>query len=146
FPEVQGVVNTSAPDGQGGWYIGGTFTHVGGEERLRLAHIDSSGQLTSWNPGINAGAVNALVVNNGVIYAGGVFSAAGGGTGATMRNHLAAFDAAGNLLSWNPGVSGGTGTGISALTVFNDVVYAGGWFTAAGGGTGTATRNNLAAF
>jgi hypothetical protein len=30
FPKVAGIVKVVAPDGQGGWYIAGVFTQVGG--------------------------------------------------------------------------------------------------------------------
>src|ERR1700687_3726996 len=41
-PEVsggEGLVQTVAPDGSGGWYIGGLFTHVGAGARNNIAHI-----------------------------------------------------------------------------------------------------------
>src|SRR5690606_41036859 len=74
--------------------------------------------------------------------AGGWFTQAGGKT----RNRLAAFTVAngstsGNsatLLDWNPG----TNSMVSTLAVHDNVLYAGGDFTQAGG----QTRNFLAAF
>ena len=57
FPEVAGglrfdalgahqdAVMAVAADGSGGWFIGGGFTHVGGEPRNRLAHILGDGSL-----------------------------------------------------------------------------------------------------
>src|SRR2546428_163520 len=30
FPKVAGIVRVAIPDGSGGWYIGGSFTYVGG--------------------------------------------------------------------------------------------------------------------
>ena len=39
FPRVDGIVYAVAPDGGGGWYLGGRFTSVGGVARTNLAHI-----------------------------------------------------------------------------------------------------------
>src|SRR2546421_1299111 len=53
-PRVTGDVLSSAADGDGGWYIGGTFTSVGGVARQHLAHIFSDGTLDSnWAPAVN---------------------------------------------------------------------------------------------
>src|SRR5690242_12802200 len=44
FPRVDGGdVLAAAPDGSGGWYIGGTFTGVAGTARSHIAHVFSSG-------------------------------------------------------------------------------------------------------
>ncbi len=130
-------------------YAGGFLTQAGGgtgtTPRSRLAAFDSSGNLTAWNPGAN-GIVRALAVADGTVYAGGEFTQAGGGTGTTLRNYLAAFDAAGSgaiaPTAWNPGAD----YAVYALAVANGTVYAGGLFFQAGGGTGTTPRNKLAAF
>lgn len=34
FPKIKGVVYTSISDGAGGWYIGGSFTQVGGVKSM----------------------------------------------------------------------------------------------------------------
>ena len=53
LPSVTGgSVEAVAPDGSGGWYIGGSFNTVGGLTRDRLAHILANKTVdTSWNPG-----------------------------------------------------------------------------------------------
>ena len=128
-------------------YAGGLFTSAGGSAgteatRNRLAAFDASGNLTAWNPGAN-NRVTVLVVAGGTVYAGGWFTWAGGGSGTTKRNHLAAFDSSGNLTAWNPGVN----ESVNTLAVSDGMLYSGGYFTQAGGGAGTeATRNRLAAF
>src|SRR5690606_38115577 len=106
-----------------------------------LAAFDRQGNLLPWNPGANS-SVNTLAVHNNVLYAGGLFTPAGG----QPREHLAAFTVAnvatpGNpatLLDWNPGANGWVYT----LAVHNNVLYAGGNFTLAGG----QRRERLAAF
>jgi len=78
FPEVTGPVYTSAPDGAGGWYIGGEFTHVDGIPRKNLVRIRADGSLDpAWNPNANSG-VYALAVSGGTVYAGGWFTAIDG--------------------------------------------------------------------
>src|SRR5690606_15496139 len=86
--------------------------------------------------------VDTLAVHDNVLYAGGNFTQAGG----QPRERLAAFTVAngstsGNsatLLDWNPDVN----NYVLTLAVHDNVLYAGGGFTQAGG----QTRNRLAAF
>src|SRR5690606_28604582 len=106
-----------------------------------LAAFDRQGNLLPWNPGANE-RVYTLAVHDNVLYAGGWFSQAGGKT----RNRLAALTVANGatpgdtatLLDWNPGANGWVYT----LAVHDNVLYAGGDFTQAGG----QSRKNLAAF
>src|SRR5262249_59661175 len=76
-PRVLGAVNAVVPDGAGGWYLGGSFTSVGGVARSNLARILSANTVAAWDPGANR-PVYAPAVQSGVVYAGGDFSAAGG--------------------------------------------------------------------
>ena len=62
FPEVGGgSVYAAISDGNGGWYIGGTFTSVDGTARVGLAHITSAGSVA---PGV--GDPNAPGGGNGI--------------------------------------------------------------------------------
>ena len=55
-----GSIVAVAPDGSGGWYIGGAFTSVGGVERNRIAHVLPDGFLdTSWKPNANDSVIAA---------------------------------------------------------------------------------------
>src|SRR6187402_1396866 len=54
FDIPNGNVSTAVPDGSGGWYIGGSFTSIGGQTRNRIARINADGSLHAWNP--NAGS------------------------------------------------------------------------------------------
>src|SRR5439155_13583424 len=56
-PPVAGTVNAVAPDGLGGWYIGGTFTSVGGIPRSNIAHIPPRNTVDSGNPAANRGLI-----------------------------------------------------------------------------------------
>ena len=67
-----GSVQVSIPDGTGGWYVGGTFTSVGGVERPGLAHLTANGALDpDFVPPV-LGQVHALALDGGQLYVGGV--------------------------------------------------------------------------
>jgi putative pyrroloquinoline-quinone binding quinoprotein len=133
YPKVAGTVRTVAPDGSGGWYLGGAFTAVRGQPRNNLARLDAGGNLTAWDPNAN-GEVAVLAVSGGTVYAGGGFTSIGG----RPRNHIAALDAAsGASTAWNPNAD----DSVKALAVGGGTVYAGGNF----GNIGRQPRNYIAA-
>jgi hypothetical protein len=134
FPTVEGVVTAAAPDGSGGWYIGGTFSAVGGVVRTNLARVCSDNTVDPlWNPGPND-TVSVVTVAGNRIYVGGGFTRIGGQT----RNHVAALDpATGEALVWNPNAN----DWVRAIAVEGNRVYVGGEFTR----MGSATRNRIAA-
>jgi WD40 repeat protein len=90
------------PDGDGGWYIGGSFTHVGSMQQARLAHITAAGALdVDFSPSIENGQVNALELSldGTVLYAGGSFNQVDG----ESRNNVAGFlTATGAVTSFDP--------------------------------------------
>jgi hypothetical protein len=125
FPLVAGQVNAVAPDGAGGWYLGGTFTSVGGLARSNLAQVLADNSVSAWNPGTN-GTVRTLVVSGEVVYVGGEFSSAGG----QARGDIAALDAVTGLATaWAPEANGSVRT----LAAGGGIVYAGGQFLSIGG-------------
>lgn len=67
-----GSVETSITDGTGGWYIGGSFTSVGGVLRPGLAHLLADGALDMSFAPPDLGQVKALALDGGRLYAGGV--------------------------------------------------------------------------
>ena len=75
FPDVSGVVSAVAPDGAGGWYVGGTFTSVGGQARTNLAQVDSSGAITAFAPQPNAPVTALASRPGGGVFVGGSFTA-----------------------------------------------------------------------
>ncbi|MFH0992503.1 MAG: T9SS type A sorting domain-containing protein, partial [bacterium] len=90
----------------------------------------------AWSPlgtGINNGTngeVWALAVIGSDLYVGGNFTTTGG----TTANHIAKW----NGSNWSPLISSGNGVNgingmVSALAVIGTDLYAGGWFTSAGG-------------
>ncbi|QQR85982.1 MAG: T9SS type A sorting domain-containing protein [Flavobacteriales bacterium] len=123
-----GDVLCSAPDGAGGWYIGGTFTTVGGVARLRAARINADGTLHAWDPNVNAD-VNSIEVDGGNVYLGGTFTTVGG----QARGRLAAVDAAtGAVLPFFAGQSISPGFNVNDLVVNGSDLIVGGRFSFAG--------------
>jgi hypothetical protein len=138
FPAVPlqgyGGVHVAEPDGAGGWYLGGEFVQVGGEDRPSgLARILADGTVSPWQPTVD-GLVKALAVADGTLYVGGFFQHFAG----QFRHNVAAVDVAtGALLPWNPGTTGIVYT----IEVVDDVVYLGGDFLSVSG----QSRESIAA-
>lgn len=130
-----GIVQCALPDGGGGWYIGGSFTDIGGTTRNRLAHINSDGTLDSWNPNAN-GTVFTMAMDFGELYIGGSFTTVGG----QSRTRIAVLD----LATGTPNTTliSTVNSTVNSIVVANGVVYAGGAFTSVTGGT----RRRLAAW
>ena len=133
YPAVNGwpYEKAAAPDGNGGWYIGGAMSSVGGTSVSRIAHINADGSLDStWHPTVTGGqGVLAIAVYGDVVLLGGSFTAVNG----TARNRIAAIKADGTLLSWNPNAN----SGVMSLELLADTVYVAGNFSSIAG----ATRN-----
>ncbi|MFC3907881.1 delta-60 repeat domain-containing protein [Legionella dresdenensis] len=125
FPRVNGSVYAVISDGNDGWYIGGTFTQVGGITRNRIAHILSDYSVdTTFDPNAN-NSVYALALSGSTVYAGGLFTTIGG----QARRGIAALNASDGLAtSWNPNAN----SFVYALALSGSTVYAGGDFTAIG--------------
>ncbi len=136
-PAVAGTVDAVAPDGAGGWYIGGNFSSVQRQPRNNLAHLDASGNVTAWNPNANA-QVNALLRVGTTIYVGGDFTQVAN----LGRAALAAVDTSGVVTAWNPGVVGGGVSSLAARSAPSLTIYAGGAFSTAG----IVGRSRVAAF
>jgi RHS repeat-associated protein len=131
-------VRAVAPDGNGGWYIGGDFRYVGGNTREHLAHIMRDGTLDpNWNPGAD-GEVRALLLHNGSLYVGGRFSTVGGANRAYIARLAAST---GSIdLGWNLYVD----RPVNSIVVppgGSLTMYLGGEFTHVGG----RLRNHIAA-
>ncbi len=123
-----GQANAVAPDGSGGYFVGGTGFTRGGQALGSVVHVKADRTVDqAWAGKVTGAEVNDLDVVNGVLYVAG-------GTGMTVsgqaRNGLAAIDVAtGNVTAWNPG----TDAAVHSLAVQNGVVYVGGEFTTVGG-------------
>ncbi len=140
-PRVNGIsasVRTIAPDGEGGFYLGGEFTSVNGVPRSNLAHVRADGTLDGWAPSPD-GTVWSLALDGSKLYVGGSFYNIGG----QGRWGLAAIDRTTGLASgWDPHSSfGGISGTVYGLAVSGSTVYAGGGFNNIGG----QSRSGLAA-
>jgi len=144
--EIDGDVYAVFSDGGAGWYIGGDFSRVGTAIRNNIAHINSAGVATAWNPNSN-GVVRALAVSGADVYVGGDFTLIGSQGTQPVRNYVAHFDLAdvGNedvATSWNPNANGV----VRALAVSGADVYVGGDFTLIGSQGVQPVRNYAAHF
>jgi hypothetical protein len=112
-------------------YVAGS----GDKSGTYLAAYTADGGLSDWTPNPDD-YVYALSTSGGTLYVGGYFTTIAG----EPRNDLAAFDASGKLLPWNPG-AGPVGNGVLGLAVLANTVYAIGDFTTVTG----QPRNGAAA-
>jgi hypothetical protein len=137
MPKVNGDVYVTAPDGSGGWYVGGYFDAVDTVKVLNLVHIKSDKTVDrTWKPNPD-NSPSALKVNGSTLYVGGYFTNIAGQT----RNRIAAFDIpTGALSAWNPNAN----NSVESIEVdpVGGLIYVGGYFTNIGG----AARTGLAAF
>jgi trimeric autotransporter adhesin len=141
MPEVtggQGRVNAIVPDGSGGYFVGGSFTHVGGVARDNLAHVLADKSVDpGFDPGVSDEVIGATL-SGSTLYFGGEFNGPSS-VGAATRNHGAAVDATtGAVTAWDPDTSGP----IRTLVASGPVVYVGGQFGTVNNG---APRSFLAA-
>lgn len=89
-PQVLAITQSA-----GKLYVGGTFLHIGGQPRDRLAALDpATGAALDWNPDLD-GDVNALAIADGKLYVGGDFRTVGDQT----RWRFAIFDTATDQLT-----------------------------------------------
>lgn len=131
---VNGHVTVQLSDGNGGWFIGGNFSSVGGVARHYLAKLRSDGTLDTTFKGQPNSAVHALALIGSTLYIGGGFS--------TVNNQLApyltALDAStGGTRAWLTTVNGP----VRHLASLGNTVYIGGNFGLVNG----VNRRNLAA-
>ena len=135
-----GNVLVSIPDGTGGWFIGGSFTHIVTSStsivpRNRIAHILNTGQLDlTWNPNAS-GEVYALALSGSDLFVSGFFSAIGG----QVRTYLAKISATGTGNAdptWDQPPNGF----ITSMVVSGSNLFVGGNFT----GIGSVSRNYIA--
>jgi hypothetical protein len=133
--DTDGIVYALATDGTN-LYLGGTFTHVNGAARSRLAAVNpTTGAVRSWTANVDS-TVYALGTSASYLYVGGAF----GNVHGKVRHNLAQLrlsDA--SLQSWNPSPNGM----VRSVAATSDAsrVYVGGTFTKIAG----RTAANLAA-
>ncbi len=126
--DVNGPVKAMVRGPAGEIYVGGSFTEAGGVAAANIARW-SNGTWSALGTGISGGTqpiVEALAITpNGTLYAGGLFTTAGGKT-------------VNNITEWNgqiwQAIGNGANSRVTALTIGdNGALYAGGEFTTIGG-------------
>ncbi|HEX8530348.1 MAG TPA: hypothetical protein VF646_10010, partial [Cytophagales bacterium] len=133
---IKGRVMTAAPDGKGGWFIGGDFTEIQGIPRMGIAHVNADNSLDdNWNVDVTYASyprmypyITYLTVANNTLYFLGDFVRVNG----QDRYKAAAVDAStGRVMGWHPELGGSVHT----LTARNNLIYAGGLFSTPEGQT-----------
>lgn len=123
-------------------YVGGDFINIASVGRRYLAAVSrTGGSLATWGPTVNGtSTVSSLAIAGGRLYVGGNFPSLGQG-GTLTRSRVASIllDDTGTVTSWNPGLTGGSGT--ASISLAGSQAFISGDFTAVGG----QTRTNLAA-
>ncbi|MDX1908055.1 MAG: T9SS type A sorting domain-containing protein [Bacteroidia bacterium] len=80
FPMANGAIEDIESDGNGGWYVGGSFSQIGGQGIRYLAHILADGSVDqTFNPNPNSTVYDLLRVD-GDLYVGGSFTELAGQT------------------------------------------------------------------
>jgi len=136
--EVNGPVSTINVYGDK-VYIGGKFDSVGTKRRINIAMVDTAGNISDWNPGVNLVEGNSLlwesveeiIRKNNNIYIAGAINSCGG----KAVKRLASFNAkSSEILNMPPvsfaGTSGTTGytESVRVLKRIGNVLYIGGIF------------------
>jgi hypothetical protein len=130
YMAVNGTVNAVAPDGAGGWYLGGSFTNIRGQPRNNLARILADGTVASWDPSPD-GMVNAIAASGSKVCVGGQFQNIAG----EWHPSFAALEAASGAIELTPAFAT-TGSLVRALVCSANRVYIAGQFDAVGTPTG----------
>lgn len=121
------------PDGN--IYVGGLFTSIGGQSRNRLASIDSSGTVTTWNPGFAGGTVSCFVFDGNTLYVGGA-------------NNIRAYDIITGLqisTFGDPTAGVQADSSITSMVLVGSTLYFGGNFSTITQSLTPFTRNQFAA-
>lgn len=117
-------------------YVGGYFTNIGGQNRNRIAALDTATfTVKSWNPNIGGGSVHDIKYNNGLFVAGD-FNYVGG----VSKRYLAKIDTATGLAS-SLSILINPASIIKTVLPIGTSVFIGGDFATVNG----KYRNNLAA-
>jgi hypothetical protein len=137
FPATNGIIYSVVPDGTGNYYVGGSFSTIGGVAQPYVAKLNASFQvITGWAPVVN-GYVYSMILSGTTLYIGGTFTL----TNTVSRQYISALSTAnpGNNKPWNSLLN----NYVNTLVLDGTSLYAGGRFTLVNGVT---TRNLLAKF
>lgn len=133
LPKVAGTVSASVADGNGGWYVGGSFTAVGSAKRTNLAHVRADGSVDPTFDVALDGPISQLDRAGSTLFLGGRFTKVAG----ENRQAVAAVSTStGAATAFAPELSTGyefTSPYVNAILVDGDTVYLGGEFVTVGG-------------
>ena len=94
---VNGPISTTEQDGQGGYYVGGSFSRIGGVDKSHLVRVTAAGQVDlAFNPTLN-GAVTSIKLHQGKLYVAGTFTT---NSGADCNNIIALNPTTGAYANW----------------------------------------------
>jgi hypothetical protein len=136
FFTFDGQISAMVSDGNGGWYIGGSFSTISNVSRKYLAHILSGGSLdTSWTP-VSSGDIYTMVMgDSSCLYVGGNFSTING----VSHQGIAKIKSDGSLSNWN--ITLAKYASVNSIAIGDSSsIYIGGYFSTVNG----LTRSNLA--
>ena len=150
FPKVDnGQVSVATSDGNGGWFVGGSFAKLNEVQVNGLAHVLADGSLdTNFSPAIvgpqnqpsKSFTVTALAVHGSWLYIGGEFTKFGtkGTAKAQTRNHIARVSSTTGTVdpAWDPDTGNHTTANpVRSIAVSPDgnTVYFSGDFTTISG-------------
>jgi hypothetical protein len=85
FPKVDGVVSAAVSDGNGGYFIAGEFSEVGGLARKNIAHITNQRQVDANWISATTNIIRKLSLNDGVLYYSGSELSASPASGSVTR-------------------------------------------------------------
>lgn len=137
FPATNGIIYAVAKDASGNFYVGGSFTTIGGVNQAYVAKLNSSMQVVAgWAPQVNS-YVRSIIVVGTTVYIGGQFTT----TNAVSRPYISALNTAnpGSNKTWNSSLN----SNVYTLVTDGTSIYAGGTFTLVNGVT---ARGLLAKF
>jgi hypothetical protein len=128
FAAFNGPVDVTVPDGAGGFYVGGSFTEVGGQSHPGVVHLLPGGAV---DPSFTAAvsgtggspAVQALALADGKLYIGGNFDHVDGEAHSDLGAVSATTGAVDSAFNVNPG---GQVDALLATGGSDPRVYAGG--------------------
>ena len=136
FPQANGPIDAVIGDGAGGFYLGGSFTTIGGVARADLAHVTNANQIdTTFAPAMN-GSVDALARTGTQLFAGGSFS---GVDGKDEANLVSLNPTTGAVTpGWVHSASIGVDGTVASLALNGSTLYVGGAFDFVLKGDGTS--------
>lgn len=125
FPDIDfsnyGLVNAAVSDGSEGWYIGGTFSHIGEVNRNGLARLRNDGSLDAgFSPRLpKRTRVKAIVRHDNVVYVETM----------SPNSIVVAFNATNGQKLWQAITNQGEGFTGGGLAFANGQLFVGGFFS-----------------